>query len=131
MKTLIVDDEFTSRLLIQQILQEFGEIHIAVNGHEAVEAVTLAIDNGAPYDLIYLDIVMPVMNGGEALKQIRQLESAAGLIPPHSARIIIGTGLSDGKTIMAAFREQCDAYLVKPIERAKLLKYLHDFNLID
>jgi two-component system chemotaxis response regulator CheY len=36
MKTLIVEDDFTSRLLLQEILKRFGEIHIAVNGKEAV-----------------------------------------------------------------------------------------------
>ena len=130
MKALIVEDEFTSRLLIQQILKDFGEIHIAVNGQEAVDAVRTAIESGAPYDLIYLDLMMPVMDGQEALKLIRQLESEAGGAADQGAKIIIGTGLKDGKTIMTAFREQCDAYLVKPIDRAKFLEHLKDFQLV-
>ena len=66
MKTLIVEDDFTSRLLLQEILKRFGEIHIAVNGKEAVAAVRSAMDAGVPYDLICLDMMMPEMDGREA-----------------------------------------------------------------
>ena len=41
MKTLIVDDDFTNRLILQESLQEYGPVHIAVNGVEAVEAISL------------------------------------------------------------------------------------------
>ena len=43
MKTLIVEDDFTSRLLLQELLKHYGPAHIAVNGKEAVEAVRLAL----------------------------------------------------------------------------------------
>jgi two-component system chemotaxis response regulator CheY len=129
MKTLIVEDEFTSRLLLQQTLLEYGEVHIAANGREAVEAVTAAIRADNPYDLIYLDIMMPEMNGQEALREIRRIEKEAGFqCSPPGARIIMATAMGDGKNVMAAFREQCDAYLVKPIDRAKLLQHLNDFG---
>ena len=41
MRTLIVEDDFTSRLLLQSLLAQYGECHIAVNGREAVEAFAL------------------------------------------------------------------------------------------
>jgi two-component system chemotaxis response regulator CheY len=44
MKTLIVEDDFTSRLLLQEILKPYGPSHVAVNGREAVEAVRLALE---------------------------------------------------------------------------------------
>ena len=80
MKTLIVEDDFTSRLLLQEILKPYGTTHIAVNGKEAVDAVVTAMDVGEPYDLICLDIMMPVMNGYEALKAIRGLEESRGIM---------------------------------------------------
>jgi two-component system chemotaxis response regulator CheY len=46
MRTLIVEDDFTSRLLLQTFLSRYGECHVAINGKEAVEAVrvkTLAL----------------------------------------------------------------------------------------
>ena len=130
-KTLIVEDEFTGRLLLQMTLESYGEVHIAVNGREAVEAVHLAIELEAPYDLICLDMKMPEMDGHEALKAIRELESAAGIIPTKGTKIIMTTSVNDGKSIMTAFKEQCDGYMIKPIDRKKLLQHLHDFKLID
>ena len=130
MKCLVVEDEFTSRLILQNILKNYGEVHIAVDGEEATEAVHLALEANAPYDLITLDVMMPKMTGYEALKAIRILESNHGIIPADGAKIIMSTSLSDGKTIMSSFKEQCDGYLVKPLDRAKLSKYLEDFNLI-
>ncbi|MBN2644462.1 MAG: response regulator [Desulfuromonadaceae bacterium] len=127
MKCLIVEDEFTSRLILQKILGAYGEVHIAANGREAVEAVEASLQQQAPYDLISLDVVMPEMNGREALKAIRELEELSGA---PGSKIIMSTALGDGKTIMASFKAQCDGYLVKPIDKAKVLKYLEDFGLI-
>ncbi len=130
MKSLIVEDEFTGRLILQKILGEYGEVHIAANGREAAEAVQLALEEKAPYDLITLDVMMPEMNGQEALKAIRDIEGTDRVQPAQGAKIIMTTSLGDGKSIMTAFKEQCDGYLVKPLERKKLMKYLEDFRLI-
>ena len=48
MKTLIVEDDFTSRLLLQEILKSYGVVHIAVNGKEAVHAVREAMEARRP-----------------------------------------------------------------------------------
>ena len=46
MKTLIVEDDFTGRLLLQTLLSPYGECHIAVNGREAVDAFRRAMKRG-------------------------------------------------------------------------------------
>ncbi len=131
LKALIVEDEFTSRLILLSTLQTYGEVHIAVNGQEAIEAVSLAIELGAPYNLICLDVIMPEMTGQEILKVIRKLENTAETTPNKIAKIIMATSVSDGKSVISAFKEQCDAYMIKPIDPKKLLQHLRNFNLID
>lgn len=130
MKTLIVEDDFTSRLLMQELLRPYGESHIAVNGHEAVQAFKMALESGQPYGLVCLDIMMPEMDGHEALKQMRQLEEERGIFSTDGSKIIMTTALNDMSNVMAAFRELCDGYLSKPIDRAKLLNLLRNLNLI-
>ncbi len=130
MKTLIVEDDFISRLLLQEFLKGYGPLHIAVNGKEAIEAVRIALTAGEPYDLICLDIMMPEMDGQEALKQIRAMEEATGLKSSNRAKIVMTTALSDNANVMEAIRGKCDYFLAKPIEKAKLREELRNLQLI-
>ena len=70
LRMLLVEDDFASRLLLQIFLSRHGECHVAVNGREAVEAFRYASERGQPYDLICMDIMMPEMDGREAVRQI-------------------------------------------------------------
>ncbi|MGD9947293.1 MAG: response regulator [Desulfobulbus sp.] len=130
MKTLIVEDDFTSRLLLQELLKSYGPTHIAVNGREAVEAFRLAMEENKPYDLICLDILMPELDGQAALKEIRHAEEANKIFSTNGAKVIMTTSLEDPKNVITAFSGLCDAYLVKPVEKAKLLERLRELRLI-
>lgn len=130
MKTLIVEDDFTSRVLLQEILKEYGITHVAVNGREAVAAVGSAMDANEPYDLICLDILMPEMNGQETLAAVRRMENARHVPPGGGAKVIMTTVLSDLKEVSRAFSHLCDAYCVKPIDKAKLIGNLKQLGLI-
>ena len=130
MRTLIVEDDFTSRLLLQSFLSHYGECHIAVNGREAVEAFRAAQKSGQTYDLICLDIMMPEMDGHEAIKQIRALEEASGTLSSNGAKIIMTTALDDVHNVVRSFKSLCDAYLFKPIDTAKLLGHIRGMQLI-
>jgi two-component system chemotaxis response regulator CheY len=130
MKVLIVEDDFSSRLLLQMLLTKYGECHITVNGREAVLAFRMALDAGRPYDLICLDIMMPEMDGQAALKEVRALEEARGIVSTHGAKIIMTTALGDVKNVSAAYQELCDGYLVKPIDKAKLIGLLAELKVL-
>jgi two-component system chemotaxis response regulator CheY len=127
-KTLIAEDDLTSRILLQEILKRYGPVHTVVNGREAVEAVRAAMKLGEPFDLICLDIMMPEMDGYEALKEIRGMERSRGVLSSEGAKIFMVTALGDVKNVMQAFRE-CDAYLLKPIDKWKLLERLREVVL--
>ncbi len=130
MKVLIVEDDFASRLLLQGYLQSTGVCHSAANGKEAVFAFESALNSGEPYDLICLDIMMPEMDGQETLREIRKIEDKKKIIPSDGVKVIMITALDDKSNVMGAFREQCDAYLVKPIERDKLMESLRSLELM-
>jgi len=128
MKALVVEDDFTSRLLLQKFLSPFGECHIAVDGNEAVDAFLLSRENKEPYDLICMDIMMPGLDGHGALKRIREIEETNDPTGPR-VRIIMTTALGDKENVFSAFREQCDGYLPKPIYKEKLYAQLESFGL--
>ncbi len=106
MRSLIVEDDFTSRLLLERLLHEYGPSESAINGREAVAAVERALKIRQPYDLICIDIKMPEMDGQQALQEIRALEDAHGTPTGHGAKIVMTTVSRDKTDIIRAFREQ-------------------------
>lgn len=129
-KTLIVEDNFPCRVLLQTFLARYGECHIAVNGKEAVEAFRLALDNESPYVLICMDILMPEMDGIEAVRQVRAQEKQRGILSTDSVKIIMTTAAEDLKEVIQSFRALCDAYLLKPVDPVELLRDLKSFGLL-
>lgn len=130
MKTLVVEDDFTSRRLLQRFLSQYGECDVAVNGNEAVSAFRRAMETGEKYDLVCLDIHLPGKNGHDVLNEIRNHEKELGMIGLAGAKIIMTTVCNDSKNVLPAFRSQCDAYLVKPFDCKKLLCELQGLGLI-
>jgi two-component system chemotaxis response regulator CheY len=130
MRTLIVEDDFTSRLLLQAFLAQFGECHIAVNGVEAVAAFRAAQKSGQRYDLICMDIMMPEMDGQTAVREIRAMEESGGTLSSSGVKIIMTTAVDDVKSVMKSFKSLCDAYLFKPIDTQKLLGHIKEFHLV-
>ena len=131
MKTLVVEDNFTSRMLPQKFLAPYGEVHIAVNGKEAVLAFRSARQGDEPYDLICLDIMMPEMDGHATLKKVRELEEAAGVLGLDGVKVVMTSALDDSQNVIEAFRSQCEGYLVKPVEKKALLDQLCKLGLLE
>ncbi len=131
MKTLIVEDDFISRRILKEMLSPYGECDIAIDGEEAVQAFRIALDESAPYDLVCMDIMMPNMDGQEALRLIRALEKERGGSAAKETKVIMTTALGDPKTVVEAFyKGGVTSYLVKPIGKQKLLQELRNFGLI-
>lgn len=130
MKSLIVDDDFFCRRILQSMLSAYGECHVAVDGNEAIFAFEQSVAEEAPYDVICLDIMMPGMDGHEVLKKIREIEDKKGIFGSDSVKIIMTTALDDKDHIKTAFREQCESYLIKPINKSKLTEVLKELELI-
>ncbi len=126
-RTLIVDNDLISGKIMFCHLSPMGKCDIVNNGSDAIKAFIEAIDKGESYDLVTLDIMLPKFHGHEVLKRIRSIEEERGVA---SAKIIMTTALNNAKLIMSAFKEQCDAYLIKPIRKKILMKRLGELNLV-
>lgn len=130
MKVLIAEDDFASRKFMLRFLSKYGECDITVDGFEAVEAFTMALEENEGYDLVCLDIMMPGMDGYQALQKIREIEKER-LVPEDKAvKIIMTTALNDGKNVTKAFDLGCTAYAGKPIDQDKFENVLRKFDLI-
>ena len=114
------------------MLSPYGTCDIAVNGEESVDAFKRALKSKDPYQLICMDIMLPGMDGQQALKEIRSIEEEekARVKKSYRAIVIMMTALGDFENIMESFKNQCEAYIVKPIEEKKLIEKLRELELI-
>lgn len=108
MKILLVDDTVTERMIMTALLKNLGhEVICAENGQQAVGLYT-----AEHFDLILLDVVMPVMDGYEASQQIRSLNHGDGDWTP----IILLSGRTEPDDIAAGIKAGADDYLTKPVD---------------
>lgn len=131
MKVLIAEDDFASRKFMLRFFEKYGECDVTVDGREAVEAYTMAVEMDEPYDLICLDIMMPEMDGHQALRRIRKIEEENNVPDDKKVKIVMTTALSETRHVTKAFENGCTAYAGKPINQEKLEAMLKKFDLIE
>ncbi|NOZ36389.1 MAG: response regulator [Chlorobi bacterium] len=116
-KILIAEDEIMNYLYLEEVLREtFAEIIWCKNGQEAVEKV---IAEKTPFNIILMDVKMPIMNGYEATKIIKKYKPE---IP-----IIIQTAYAMQNEKNKGYEAGCDEYLEKPIKQDRLLTTISKF----
>lgn len=130
MNILIVDDQQVNRKLLGEILKEYGRCDMADGGQAALDLFEGALEEGEPYDLVLLDIMMPFMDGQETLKKIRHIEKDQGVDPGEESIIIMVTAVDAQTEMEEAFKHNATDFLNKPINRAKLLVRLSEHGLI-
>ena len=124
MKILIVDDELVSRRKMQKIMESLGECEAVESGSAAIAAFQKALENGMPFDLITLDVLMPKMDGTEVLYTIREIEKEKKIPKEKQVKILMVTSHSDRDSIITSIQAGCDDYIVKPFDREVIINKL-------
>lgn len=124
-RVLIVDDnDINLRLMITFMKKrKVLAVNTAKNGRHAIDLVE---ENPEGYDLIFMDISMPVMNGFEATRAIRAIESKRDGC--GSATIIAFTGLSSPNDETKAFDEGVNLFLTKPVSFKEVSRILNEWE---
>ena len=130
MKILLAEDDFVTRKFMVNFLSKYGECDVTVDGMEAVDAFMMALEDGEPYDLVCLDIMMPVMDGYQALVGIRNLEKEREIPSDKAVKVIMTTALNEERNVNMAFELGCTVYSGKPIDQERLEQVLKKLELI-
>jgi signal transduction histidine kinase/CheY-like chemotaxis protein len=119
-RILVAEDTEDNRLLLEHYLRsEAVELRFAFTGQEALDAV----QRGETFDLILMDIDMPVLNGYEAAKAIRAWETSHGTSTP----IVALSADAMSEAVNASLYAGCAAHVAKPVDRTTLLKMIHRY----
>jgi len=130
MRILIVEDDLSSRKFLYKVMSDYGDCDITVDGMEGLDAYLIALNEGTPYDLVCLDIMMPKVDGIKVLKTIREIEKQRDIEGDRKTKIIMTTALNDVDLVKNSFDSGCEVYASKPIDIKKLenvmekLKYM-------
>ncbi len=120
-RILLAEDGLDNQRLISMLLKKAGaEVAVTENGQLAYQAALGARDSGEPYDLILMDMQMPVMDGYSATRTLRQ----AGYVGPIVA-LTANAMAGDAEKCLEA---GCDDYLAKPLDRATFLSKIASYT---
>ena len=129
-KALIIQEDSKSREMLQKTLARYAQCHLALDGDEALNMFKDARARRRAYDIICLDICAPGIDGRTLLQEMRAIEGRSGNRSTKKCKFIMTTSLSDCSVASLVSCENCDEYLVKPINKHKLLQHLYTFGLL-
>ncbi|MFC1848917.1 two-component regulator propeller domain-containing protein [candidate division CSSED10-310 bacterium] len=114
-KVLVVDDNATARLILEELVSSLQfEVTTVCSGEEALQAINLAPPE-APYELVLMDWKMPGMDGITASKKIKE-----DTVSTHVPVIIMVTAFGREEVMQKATKVGIDAFLIKPIKQSVL-----------
>lgn len=113
---------------MELFLKPYGESVSASNGKEALEIHLKSLEEGDPFDVIYLDMVMPDITGIDVLASLRESESQKGKV--DGTPVIMLTGETDISHINMAKSFGITEYILKPVEEERVIQGLERLDLI-
>jgi two-component system chemotaxis response regulator CheY len=128
---LIVDDDESIHLFLHVLLAPYGECSTATTGERAIEMFVRARDEGHPFDAVLMDILMPGMDGHQAAERMRAKEKEDGVAEDDSFKLAMITCVVDDTSVdRAFFNTRACIYIVKPLDRHKVISELKEHGII-
>ena len=116
-------------MILEKLLEPYGECRIAKNGAEAIDAFHQAFAEKRPFDLVCLDMGLPDLDGLDVLAKLRAIEAVRGVQKDKKVPVVAITAASDTETVRSVV-EMGNGYIVKPVSREKVVENLVRLGLI-
>ncbi|GBF51500.1 PAS domain S-box protein [Leptospira ryugenii] len=124
LKILLAEDSPENVFLVQTLVRKYPiEIEVAENGKVAFDKVIQS-----KFDLVLMDVQMPIMDGNESITKIRHYESSHSISEAKALPIIALTANVSKEDIKASFEAGCNSYLTKPVRKSDLLKLIYYYG---
>lgn len=133
MNILLVEDVEISRMVTENILRQFSEVTFIDNAKNGFEAIKKTLDlykKGKKYDVIFMDIIMPISSGYQALESIRKYEKDNYIEENNRSKIVILSSLNTKEEIENGLRMGADKVFIKPINYEDIKSLFEEWNII-
>lgn len=133
MNILLVEDVEISRMVTENILRQFSEVTFIDNAKNGFEAIKKTLDlykKGKKYDVIFMDIIMPITSGYQALESIRKYEKDNYIEENNRSKIVILSSLNTKEEIENGLRMGADKVFIKPINYEDIKSLFEEWNMI-
>lgn len=129
---LIVEDAPVNREFLLLALAAHGDCMAVPTGEAALLEHRRALDEGRPFDVVFLDVLLPGIDGLKTLELMRAAEDAQNLPLSRRPKVIVTTVVDDNRTASRAFISgQAVSYMTKPFRARQLTDELAKLGLIE
>lgn len=125
---LIIEDEPVIARLLEAFLQQFGHVDVATQGFQALRLFRTSLVR-EPYTVIFLDILMPVLDGVELLALFRQLEPELSVERARTPVVVVSSLVDRAFVSDPGLRAACEGYLCKPVDLYELADMLRSLGV--
>lgn len=126
MRVLLIEDNKLVAQVAKKVLETHGTVELVASGEEGLRRLEASWNEPAPYQVAFIDLGLPGLDGEQTVAELRRLEAEAGR---GRMPVVVLTGKDDKEAIHNCFEAGCDYYLVKPLSKDKLQSTLKNLNL--
>ncbi len=130
LKALVIDDDIVCRNRLKMLLHDFFDCTFVCDVKKGLSLYEQSLVEQDPFELSTIDVDMSETNSHETLEAIRKIEQQHGIGGRDIAKVIVTTSESSSEHVLAAFREGCEAYVVKTEMGDKLLDAVVQLGLL-
>jgi two-component system chemotaxis response regulator CheY len=116
-KVLIVEDDLSSSVYLEKMLPEGTESVRAADGEQALTLFAESLKSGARFDIVFVDLLLPKLDGHEVLLSIREFEEESAIKEADSTPLVVVTSVDCQDSLSFAKVAGCVDYLQKPIAK--------------
>ncbi len=129
MKILVIEDDKASSLYLKTILSDYGPVSICENGREAIEVFQEAADLGEYFDVLFIDILLPEVDGYHIAQFIRTWEEDSKN-NSYAPVLIMESSCAYTDEILKAFASGVNLYLTKPFQKSQIEGFMAECGFI-
>ncbi len=130
MRCLLIETDRTSREALEKVLSEHGDCDTVADGRTAIHMFKKAYDDGAPYEVVLLNVELSPMNGYEMLREIRSVEGQLGLELADGVHAVMMADAYGPASVKLAKKLGCETCLAEPITPDKVVGALTQCGVI-